>query len=79
MNFRKYAAIATICLVCSCSTQKNLSRNIFCNCPSPIDYSEEFQKNLVKELDKLEPWNSYYINQVVVDWFNLNRELRAIR
>lgn len=82
MSFKKYfLTIINIYLLCSCTTQRQLSNNsnVLCNCPSYIDYSEDFQKNLVRELDKLEPKNSYYINQVVIDWFNLNRKLKAIR
>lgn len=65
MSFRH---IVLLLLSVGCCGKKIYLRN----CPEPIDYSEEFQKNLVRDLEKID---SYYINQVVIDWFNLNNAL----
>lgn len=64
MNFKYLLLLFLV----SCTHEKF----IICDCPKPIDYSHEFQKNLVHDLEKID---SYYINQVVIDWFNLNKEL----
>ena len=57
-------------LTSSCIGRRKIN---ICNCPEPIDYSKEFQSNLVKDLEKID---SYYINQVIIDWFNINKELQ---
>jgi hypothetical protein len=44
-------------------------------CPEPVEYSREFQENLLEDLDGIE---SYYINQMFIDFFNINQQLRAI-
>lgn len=65
--------ILSLLLLPSCSRTIEL-----CNCPEPIIYSREFQDNLIKDLKKINRDNnsSYYINQIVIDLFNLNNELR---
>ena len=63
-----------LCLLTSSCCKRKL---VICDCPKAIDYSKEFQINLVKDLEKVK--DSYYINQVVIDWFNLNKELMECR
>lgn len=69
MKNNKYNIFIILCLLASSCTKKIY----ICNCPEPIDYSKEFQSNLVKDLEKID---SYYINQVIIDWFNINKELK---
>ena len=69
MKNNTYSIFIILCLLAS-SCARKIS---ICGCPRPIDYSKEFQINLVKDLENID---SYYINQVVIDWFNINKELK---
>lgn len=71
--YRYIITILLTLLLFSCSRTIEL-----CNCPKPISYSREFQDNLVRDLERINRDNnsSYYINQMVIDLFNLNNELR---
>lgn len=75
-NNNNYLMIKTFLLLIQCLLTSSCCKRklVICNCPKAIDYSKEFQNNLVKELDKVK--DSYYINQVIIDWFNLNKELK---
>jgi hypothetical protein len=42
-------------------------------CPNPVEYSKEFQENLMEDLNKI---NSFYINQMLMDFYNINQQLR---
>ncbi|GHU27459.1 hypothetical protein FACS1894152_4120 [Bacilli bacterium] len=42
-------------------------------CPEPVEYSNEFQINLMKDVEKS---NSFFINQVIIDFYNINQQLR---
>ena len=46
---------------------------IYTACPDVVEYSTEFKRQLSKDL-KLE--QSYFINQVVLDYFNLREKIR---
>ena len=37
-----------------------------------IQYSDEFQENLLKDIEKA---NSQYINTIIIDFYNLNNQL----
>ncbi|MDR1426022.1 MAG: hypothetical protein LBI70_03465 [Rickettsiales bacterium] len=62
------ALIIPLLLVFGCSGTVELNP-----CPSPIEYSVEFQKNLLEDLDKT---NSFYLNQMLIDFYNINQQLR---
>ena len=42
-------------------------------CPDYIIYSDEFKENLKKDLQNNK---SYFINQVIIDMFNINESLK---
>lgn len=46
---------------------------IYTACPDVVEYSTEFSHSLAEDL-KLE--KSYFINQVVLDYFNLREKIR---
>ncbi len=71
LMIKTFLLLLILCLLTSSCCKRKL---VICNCPKSIDYSKEFQNNLVKELDKVK--DNYYINQVIIDWFNLNKELK---
>ena len=73
-NNNRLLLFPLLCLLISSCCKRRL---VICDCPKAIDYSKEFQINLVKDLEKVK--DSYYINQVVIDWFNLNKELMECR
>jgi hypothetical protein len=51
-------------------------RNFTINtCPDPVEYSREFQENLLRDLDGI---NSYHINQMLIDFYNINQQLRIL-
>jgi hypothetical protein len=45
----------------------------FNSCPEPVEYSGEFQENLIRDLEGVK---SYYINQILIDFYNINQQLR---
>lgn len=60
-----------LCLVflTSCIKKEIISTR----CPKPINYSIEMQKNIADAVTKV---NNPYINQVFLDLFNINQQLR---
>ena len=54
-------------IVCSCH------KIISTACPEPTFYSKEFKDNLKRDLKENK---SYFINQVVIDYFNLQEDLK---
>lgn len=42
------------------------------NCPLPVEYSPEFQKKLLEDVNKA---NSPYINKIMIDFYNINNNL----
>lgn len=46
---------------------------IYIACPPVIEYSKEFNHQLAEDLKQEQ---SYFINQVVLDYFNLREKIR---
>ena len=46
---------------------------IYTACPNVIEYSKEFKQQLAEDLKQEQ---SYFINQVVLDYFNLREKIR---
>jgi len=54
-------------IVCSCK------RIITTACPQPTIFSQEFKDNLKRDLKENK---SYFINEIVIDYFNLQEDLK---
>ncbi|MDR2777963.1 MAG: hypothetical protein LBB13_00435 [Rickettsiales bacterium] len=67
VNFKK---LALVLLSCGCHR-----RIVVAVCPLPLEYSSEFQKNLLEDLEKV---SSFYIEQLVIDFYNINQQLRLV-
>lgn len=65
--FKKLLIVYSLFL-CGCK-----SEIISTSCPSPVIYSKNFKDNLKIDLKNN---NSYFINQVVLDFFNLQEDLK---
>lgn len=49
------------------------SNIIYTACPDVVEYSTEFKRQLTEDLKQE---RSYFINQVVLDYFNLREKIR---
>ena len=46
---------------------------IYTACPDVVEYSTEFKQQLAEDLKKEQ---SYFINQAILDYFNLREKIR---
>lgn len=66
-NIIKINLIILLMLLSSC---KN---NIYTACPDVVEYSTEFKRQLAEDLKQEK---SYFVNQVILDYFNLREKIR---
>lgn len=67
-NMKRISLILLLVLLTSCVSKISTS------CPPIIEYTQEFKQQLADDLEKEE---SYYIKQVVVDYYNLREKIRV--
>ena len=66
-NMKRISLILLLVLLTSCVSKISTS------CPPIIEYTQEFKQQLADDLEKEE---SYYIKQVVIDYYNLREKIR---
>ena len=65
---KKIVLMILVMLLGSC-----VKSRIYTACPPIIEYTQEFKRQLADDLEKEE---SYFIKQVVVDYYNLREKIR---
>lgn len=64
---KKINLILLMMLLTSCQNR------IYTACPDVVEYSTEFKRQLAEDLKQEQ---SYFINQIVLDYFNLREKIR---